>query len=198
MSAFLPTGKFKWLSSSEIASFNVRTIADDSDIGYILEVDLIYPESIHQKTDDLPLAPEHLCVSYEMLSNYQKKLLQSLNIKFLNGIKKLVPNLFNKEKYVVHYRNLKYYLKQGLILKKVHRVLSFRQTPWLRDYISFNNDRRRESCNDFDKSFFKLMNNSFYGKTCENVRKRINVKTALSQTQCQRYMSSASLDISSA
>lgn len=109
-------------------------------------------------------------------------------------MKKLIPNLFDKCNYIVHYRNLKYYLKEGLILKKIHKVLSFKQMPWLNEYVSFNNERRKLVKNEFDKTFFKLLNNSFYGKTCENVRKRISVKTALTQSECRKHMASPSLD----
>lgn len=100
-----------------------------------MEVDLIYPKPLHDEHHDFLLAPEHLRITYDMFSEYQKKLLERLNINFQHEVKKLVPNLFDKAKYVTHYRNLKYYLQKGLILKKIHRVLSFKQSPWLRDYI---------------------------------------------------------------
>ena len=89
---------------------------------------------------------------------------------------KLTPNLRDKTNYVVHSRNLKFYLDQGLILKKVHRVLSFEQSPWLKEYIDFNTRMRSLSSTEFEKDFFKLMNNSVFGKTQENLRNRVNVE----------------------
>jgi len=93
-----------------------------------------------------------------------------------SGIKKLVPNLCNKTKYVLHYRNLKLYIQLGLVLKNVHRVLSFTQTTYLKQYIDFNTSKRAQSKNDFEKDLFKLFNNAIFGKTCENVDKRIEVQ----------------------
>ena len=91
--------------------------------------------------------------------------------------RKLTPNLRDKVKYVVHYRNLKLYLQLGLVVTKVHRVLTFKQSPWLKTYIDFNTHQRSSLAgNSFLKDFFKLMNNSVYGKTQENLRKRVQVE----------------------
>ena len=90
--------------------------------------------------------------------------------------KKLVPNLNNKRNYILHYRNLKFYLEQGLQLKSIHRVLAFKQSPWLSEYIDFNTHRRSLAENEFEKNFFKLMNNSCFGKTMENLRQRRKIE----------------------
>ena len=82
----------------------------------------------------------------------------------------------SRKNYVVHYRNLKYYLSQGLILKKVHRILEFKQSAWMKPYIDFNTQKRKEATNKADKNQLKLLDNAVYGKTMENMRKRIKIR----------------------
>ncbi|KAK6998843.1 hypothetical protein BgiMline_008450 [Biomphalaria glabrata] len=175
MSQPLPLKDFKWLTEEDISSLDINNISDDAETGYILEVDLEYPEELHDQHNDFPLAPEKINLTKEMLSPYCKTLLDKFHLKEPGG-DKLIPNLMNKEKYVVHYRTLKLYLKLGMKLTKVHRVISFHQTAWLKPYIDFNTEKRKQSSDISQKDFFKLMNNSVYGKTLENVRKYKNVK----------------------
>lgn len=152
MSQCLPTGKFEWVDID--TDFNV---SDDAEYGFILEVDLEYPKELHDSHSDLPFCPENVCLG------------DTKN-------KKLIPNLNNKYNYVIHYRNLKQCLKNGLRLIKIHRILKFNQSPWLKSYIDLNTRMRSLASSDFEKDFFKLMNNSVFGKTMENVMKRVNVK----------------------
>ena len=121
--------------------------------GVILELDLEYPEELHDLHNDYPLAPEKILVTDDMLSPYCKGLKDSENISS-GRVHKLVPNLMTKEKYVLHYRNLQQYLSLGLKLKKVHRVLEFTQKPWMKKYIDFNTEKRTMAKNSFEKDFF--------------------------------------------
>ena len=141
----------------------------------ILEVDLKYPQDLHNFHNDYPLAPEKVKVTDSMLSNYSKRIAYKYNIS-TGLVYKLIPTLSNKEKYVLHYRNLQLYIDLGLKVSKVHRVLEFNQSPWLKQYIAFNTEKRKNAKNAFEKEFFKLMNNSVFGKTMENIRKRVDVR----------------------
>ena len=105
-----------------------------------------------------------------MLSNYCMNIAKDYRIK-VGEISKLIPDLKNKEKYIVHYRNLQLYKLLGMKVVKIHRVLKFKQFDWLKEFISFNTEKRINTINDHDKNYFKLMVNSVYGKTMENLRK---------------------------
>ena len=109
-----------------------------------------------------PVCPEHKIISKESLSDYQKKQAEKLNIP-LEVSEKLIADLTNKEKYVIHYRGLKQVLQFGLKLKSISRILSFKQSRWLEKFIAFNTDMRQNAKNVFEKNFWKLMNNAFYG-----------------------------------
>ncbi|GBL71224.1 hypothetical protein AVEN_264230-1 [Araneus ventricosus] len=194
MSQFLPYGSFYWLSLDEIDNFDVLNILPNSDKGYILEVDLEIPESEHERLNDLPLAPEHLKITLDMLSPYAKKLCSKFELHKTFPSKKLAPNFYPKKHYIVHYLNLQFYLKQGLKLVKIHKILMFSQKPWLKDYIDFNNSKRLACKTESEKLFFKKLNNSFYGKCLQNVRKRVNVKGALTVDECKKYLSSPALE----
>ena len=147
MNESLPIRGFKWMEKSQLETWEKHPC--------ILEVDSEYPQSLHDLHNDYPLAAERTEV---------------------NKVDKLIPNLGNKEKYVVHYENLKQYLSLELKLIKIRRGIKFEQSPWLEKYIRLNTELRTEAKNDFEKNFFKLMNNSVFGKTMENIRNRIDVK----------------------
>uniref|UniRef100_A0A1B6JA38 DNA-directed DNA polymerase n=3 Tax=Homalodisca liturata TaxID=320908 RepID=A0A1B6JA38_9HEMI len=166
MSVKLPYANFQW-SSTDI---DVMKVSDDSPTGYILEVDLEYPEELHDVHSDLPLAPERKVPPGSKMA-------------------KLLTTLYSKEKYVVHYKNLKLYLSLGMKLKHVHRVLSFSQSNWLQPYINLNTMERTKAKNDFEKDFFKLMNNSVFGKTMENMRNRVDIRLGTKSKLVERWVS---------
>ncbi len=120
-----------------------------------MEVGLEYPKELHDLHSEYPLAPEQLQI---------------------NKVNKLVPNLHDKKKYVLHHENLKLYLRLGLRLTKIHRGVTFVEQTFMKPYIDLNTELRKKGTTDFESDFYKLMNNSVFGKTMENVRNRINIK----------------------
>ena len=158
---------FLQVEPTDVTIPEVLSMSKDSDHGYILEVDLEYSPSLHASHNDYPLAPEKLTVSQEMMSPYQTDLVHQLNSSGLEA-EKLVPNLMNKTRYVVHYRNLQLYLSLGMKLTKVHKILKFSQCPWMALYITKNTELRKTAKNDFEKDFYKLMSNAVScGGLCE-------------------------------
>lgn len=151
MSQPLPYSDFTWMPREEWS----RIGHEGNEFGYFLEVDLLYPISKHKDHSDFPLAPEHRNVS--------------------KSGDKLMLTLYHKYRYVVHHRNLRLYENLGLSVNTVHRVLRFREKPWLKDYVDLNASKRAVAQNDFEKNFYKLMVNALFGKTIENVRKRQDV-----------------------
>ena len=151
MSKYIRYGRFKWLKN--VDGFDVMWISEKSPIGYFLKVDLKYTDKLHQLHNDYPLATKKLAVSSDILSNYCKKIADKYEIK-VGHVKKLIPNLVNKTNYVVHYRNLQLYLSLGMKLTKIHRVLTFKQSDWMKKYIDFNTEKRMNAANDFEKYFF--------------------------------------------
>ncbi|CAG8625073.1 9444_t:CDS:1, partial [Paraglomus occultum] len=186
MSQFLPIGDYKWVVSKEYLSKHpamqkkylnmiLKTKAD-SPRGYFLNIKAHFPKNTHDYLNDLPPAVDNIVVKRDWLSPYNKKLVHELDGDQFSETKKLVPHLGKREDYVIHYQELQYYVKLGMVVDEVTEILSFKQTNWLAPYIDFNTKLRQKSVNDFEKDFFKLMNNSCYGKTMENVRKYQDVK----------------------
>ena len=188
MSQYLTTGNFKWMTDKEISKIDLGKYKADGKKGLILEVDLQYPQELHDIHNDYPVAPDKVKVSNNMLSAYCKKIAEKCNIS-IGLVSKLIPTLRDKKEYVLHYHNLQLYLDLGLKIKKVHRVLKFDQSPWLKQYIDFNTEERKHAKNSFEKDFFKLMNNSVFGKTMENLCKRVDVRLVTNEKKLDKLTS---------
>lgn len=161
----LPRSNFEWVSKNV---GEILETPDDAKHGYLIEVDLKYPKKLHDLHNDYPLCAEHMIP-------------QNSNSKQ----PKLILNLNDKKKYVLHYRTLKLVLKNGMKIERLGRILKFRQSPWLKPYILLNTNERTKATNEFEKNFFKLMSNAVYGKTLENVRDHVDVR--LRNTWLGRY-----------
>ena len=138
---------------------------DDSDIGYFIEVDLKYSDNTKEETKHFPFAPVIKKINSEDFSDYMKEIIPDTYTQ-----KKLMCDWTGKKNYLVHYRMLKFYVRHGMVVEKIHDVISFKQSRWLEKYINFNTQKRNKAVNDFEKDFYKLLNNAFYGRTMENVR----------------------------
>ena len=151
---------------------DILNTPDDSNIGYFIEVDLTYSNNIKEKTKNFPFAPVNKKTNPDKFSDYMKEIKPDTYIQ----TKELICDWSDKKNYLVHYRMLKFYLRHGMIVDKVHNIISFRQSRWLEKYIIFNTQKRNQAVDDFEKDFYKLLNNAFYGKTMENVRNRLKIK----------------------
>ena len=186
MSEYLPYGGFKWVKVNNETVNRILNKRDNSLHGYFLEVDLDHPEHLHDDHNDYSVAPEKIKIEDDMLSTYFLEIKNEYDIKS-GDINKLVPNLMPKKSYVVRYRNLQYYLSRGLILKGVHRILEFKQSAWMKPYIDFNTQKRKEATNEADKNLFKLLNNAVYGKNIENMRKIVKIRITTNEKDFLKY-----------
>ncbi|KAL4123344.1 hypothetical protein QTP88_015541 [Uroleucon formosanum] len=166
MLSALPLKNFEWFND---LSIDITQIENDAEYGYILEVDVIYPNRLHQYHSDFPFLPENKCPP---------------NSK----VKKLLTTLESKFNYVVHYRNLKQAIANGLKVKKVHRILRFSQSKWMAPYIELCTNMRVKARNEFERQFWKLLVNSVFGKCMENVRKRMLMTLVFSKKKAHRLM----------
>ena len=181
MSKKLPVNGFKWTDNNETAEPSAKHVINEEYIknynendkkGYILEVDIKYPKKLHDLHSDLPFLPERMEI---------------------NKCKKLVCNLYNKKKYVVHnvlnLYSIKTSIKSCIKVKKIHRIIQFNQKAWLKPYIDMNTELRKLARNDFEKDLFKLMNNSVFGKTMENIRKHRDIKLVTTDKKRSKLVS---------
>ena len=167
----LPTYGFKWMDDDELEGW--RNMPNGE--GCTLEVDIEYPKELHDLHNDYPLAPENMKPPG-------------------SEVKKLIPNVNNKEKYIVHHQLLKLYESLGLNVKKVHKGIKFYESPWLKPYIDKNTALRTKASNNFEKYFFKLMNNSVFGKTMQNVEKYVDMKLVCYRGEAIKHAAKVNYD----
>ena len=156
MTGVLPVGGFKWIkNASKMSEEDIKNYDENSSLGFFLKVDFEYPKELHDLHSDLPFLPEKMEI---------------------NGHSKLVCTLYDKRGYAKDIRNLRQALNHGLKLKKVHKAIAFYQEAWLKPYIDMNTDLRKDAKNDFEKDFYKLMNNAVFGRSIVNVRRHRDIK----------------------
>ena len=142
----------KWLAEEEINEM----MEDHTKIrSCTLKVDLEYPKELHDPHNEYPLAVESFKV---------------------DGVTKLIPNLYDKEKYVVHHEALRCYLRNGMVLKNIHEGISYEEREFMKKFIDINAEARKVAKDDFEKDFYKRMSNSVFGKTMENVRNSTDIE----------------------
>ena len=156
MSQKFPVNNFEWIrDTSQFNEVFIKSYNEESDEGYFFEIEIQYPEKVHELQNKVPFLPERMKIE---------------------KVEKLITNSDDKTEYVIQIRNLNQASNHGLVLEKVYKGIKFNQNAWLKPYIDMNTKLRKKAKNNFDKSFFKLMNNTVVGKTIKNMRKHRNIK----------------------
>ncbi len=193
MSHNLPYKGFKWCDEDKIKYLEdyILEIPDDSNIGYTVKVKCLkYPKELHELHNDYPFFPIHKEILKNHLSPYQKKLRKNHNKS-----RKLVTSLEHKKDLICDYRTLKQAIQHGLKLKGIVCAIKYKQKSWLKSYIDHNTKLWQEATSEFEKDFFKLMNNAVYGKTIENVLKRHDIKFCTERKKALKYVSKINFKI---
>ena len=151
---------------------NTLNTPDDSDIGFFIEVDLTYTDNIKEKTKFFRIAPVNKKKNPDNFSDCMK----TIKPDTYTQSKKLICDGFDKENYLIHYRMLNFFIRHGMIIDEVDEIISFKQSNWLEKNINFSTQKKTQAVNEFERDFYKLLNNAFYGKTMENVRNRLKIE----------------------
>ena len=177
MQQYLPYADFEWVTEGDYLNLDtLLRLAPDSEIGVVVEVTLKYPRHLHDQHQDFPLAPHRKSVPYQELSPIAKLICDKHGLQKSCNASKLMTTFLKKEKYVLHYRNLQFYVSLGMEVVEIHKAVKFRQGPIMRDYIELNTKKRAEATNRWDINFYKLLINCLYGKCMERVDRRVLVK----------------------
>lgn len=172
----LPYADFKFVSEQDSMKINWATIDLKGKTGYFVEVSLEYPEELWGKTESFPLCPENVQITYNMLSPYQKSVLREVYNRNNYKSTKLTSTFNTREKMVLHALNLQLFLNSGMRIKKIHRVISFSQKPYMKQWVDFCTNKRSQAKTEFAKAYWKLLVNSVFGKTIENITSQKKVK----------------------
>ena len=191
-------GSYKWLTQNQISKIDWANLSSESNTGYILQVDIEYPDFLHKDHESLPICPEHKDINYHDLSEYSKlayeKIYGSSSKVFHHKSKKLTVSFETKYSYVIHYNNLKEYMKLGLKLLKIHRVISFEQRPFMRPYVDKCTQMRKMATTLVEKNLMKLALNACYGKCLESQRNRLYCRVTSNANDLERRFSSEFFD----
>jgi hypothetical protein len=179
----LPIGDFEWI---DVNGFDINCNVEE-DHGYFVEVDIEYPKELHELHNTYPLAPERKTVKENELSQFSKDLLTELDMN-LGKESKLIPNLHDKKNYICDLRNLQFYMKHGLKVTKIHKVLGFYQKAWLKRFIKNNTKERKKAKTAFEKDLYKLLNNAVFGKTMENVRGHVDIQLVSNERTLEKQV----------
>ena len=189
MSEKLPYTNFKW-EEAPFGNINYYLDKCNEDVGMVFKVDLDInnDDKTRFKLRKFPPMPIKRKIDENEISDYSRDFLKQHNNN-LGKDEKLILDLYDKKEYIVHYDILKYYISLGIKVTKIHSIISFNHKAWLKPYIDFNTEMRKHAKNDFEKDFWKLMNNSFYGKTMENISNRCMVELTNNSKDLKRLAS---------
>ncbi len=177
MSQSLPMGDYEWMEEDEVADFCVeRDVQPFGPHGYVLEVDLTYPKDLHMAHNSFPLAPETVNISWSDLSIYSRNCKEAMGQATRHSAKKLTATFNPRKKYLVHGENLKYYLRKGLRLDKIHRIIKFKQSRFIQPFIEKCTRMRSQAATKAEQDLWKLICNSLYGKFIESGEKRMDCR----------------------
>lgn len=186
----LPVSGFRWMNRHELTVDYISSLSDEGDWGCFVECTLLYPDAWHDLHDDYPLAPVKRKVTYSDLSPTARFMCDRHGLKRTLNKEKLLTTFEKRGGYVLHYRNLKLYLRLGLVVEEIRAGLLFKQKPVMKDYVEFNSLQRARARNDFDVDFYKLLSNSLFGKTIENPEKRTKVKLCRTREELEKSVGS--------
>ena len=183
----LPIKDYRWLTEADVADFQVQDVDVGGDTCYILEVDLHYPQHLHDDHNCYPLAVEKKRITKDDLSPYNKDFLLKNKERYISN-SKLCPDLRDKYNYVCSLKNLQFYINHGLVLTKIHRILAAYQTNFMEPFISFTSKKRAEAVSKFQQTLFKFIINANYGKCIEDIRKRSNVEVVTDEKRAKKLI----------
>ena len=178
----------------DISLEKILQTKDEGDIGFLAEVDLEYTDELHDKHADYPLVPEKESIDPLELSDFQTSLRNTLKMT-ASKTKKLRQTFHPKKNYVLHYRDLNFYVNIGIKITKVYQAVKFRQSKWLSSYVALNTQNRQTAFTKFDQDFYKLMSNSTFGKFCESLRNRVSVSFVRTEEELLKAASEGNISL---